>query len=308
MTFSMKKTLLALGGAIVMLASCKEKAPPINLTDLTSVDFDTLVVPVPAAEEHNVLVDEFTGQTCANCPAAHEALKSIKAGYAAGRINVLGLYYEGPSQSKPPYSHGGINDFRTEAAKQINSQAYGSKWDLPGGGVDRELVAGQIFLYRGSWASAIATQIAKPTPVNLNVTSVFDESKQEATITVTAIYTQAVTAPHNLSVAIVEDSIIDVQENNTVTGGFEEHYVFMNVLRDMITNIPYGNELKVWGTRDAKEPGRSMQRIFKYKVLPRTKTTETPINPKHCHVVAYINNVGSGNYAIVQSKSAELAP
>ena len=92
-------TAMSLG---FFLVSCKETPPPINygggaVVDTTYED----AANIPAAEPHEVLVEEFTGQSCTNCPAAHESLEKIREDHN-NRVNVIGLYYEGISQTKPP--------------------------------------------------------------------------------------------------------------------------------------------------------------------------------------------------------------
>src|SRR5690606_35021325 len=105
----------------------------------------------------------------------------------------------------------------------------------------------------------------------------YNDTDSTATITATITYTAQVLTQQNLSIAIVEDSIIDLTEIPT---GEEEHYIFTNVFRGMVPAAPYGDPLL--STLDVNEPGRVNRRIYTYKVNPAW-------NASHCRVVAFVH-------------------
>lgn len=293
----MKKILFA-ASSILALAACKEKAPYINFAELQSVDTTYVISPVPATDPHNVLVEEFTGQMCSNCPAAHDQLKAISNG-SPGRVNIVGLYMYGSPQTRKP--EGAANDFRDSASNFINTTYYASISDLPSGGVDRVPQAGRISLYKNAWADAIATRLGATDSLNLAVKSVYDSTTGIAQIKVTVTYTKDVATPENLTVVIVESDIIDKQEFPTE---LREEYDFTNVFRTMLTTVPSGDPLTVGSSHD-KKAGRVFERVFTYKPAD-FKSSEPRLKPRNCKVIAYVNTQNGTDYHISQSTSAPL--
>ncbi len=301
----MNKVLLAFICSAVLLlescAGCKENNPPLDFSN-ASISDTTYVLPAGSfpttPSPHNVLVEEFTGQGCSNCPAAHDLLKTVAA-TNPNRVNIIGLYIFGPTQGKPP--HGSIHDFRDSIANRVNAQVYNGINNLPSGGVDRVAIAGQVSLAKDLWVNAINTQLTTEDPLNLELDTHHNVTDDIDTIIVKITYIKEVKTIQNLTVVIVEDSMRDYQENGL---HIEADYLFTNVFRDMVTPVPGGVE--IGSDMDTKEPGRVYQKIYTYKPKPRSTATEPQIKPKNCKVIAFVNNWGSGNYRIVQSAQCPL--
>ncbi len=299
----MNKIILAfVCGAAIFFESCsgcKENVPPVKIDNANFVaqgDTSYIVTTVPAVQLHNVLVEEFTGQSCSNCPAAHDALKAevVKSG---GHVNVLGLYYFGSLQSNPVKGY--VHDLRDSMALQINQLIYGGDLTLPGGGVDRVSVGGTRFLGQSSWGGEIAKRLAVPSDMNIDIATRANVADSLDTIIVKVTYTKAVSDTHYLSVAILEDSIVDKQEKGST---HVDDYDFENVFRGLVTPVPNGVELK----DSAKVAGRVFQKVFVYrpkKIIPR-------IIQKNCRVVAFVHGAPPpiGDYRIHQSMQAPLRP
>lgn len=66
-------SLPAAAAALLLFAACQSTAPDERYTIIDDSEF------VP---QRSVLVEEFTGQTCVNCPGAHELMSSLE-----GRMN-----------------------------------------------------------------------------------------------------------------------------------------------------------------------------------------------------------------------------
>ena len=293
----MKKVLLALS-CVALLASCEEKAPVINFGEPIAQDTTFVLPTVPAAEKHNVLVEEFTGQSCSNCPAAHELLTEIKNSHEPGRINIIGLYFEGITQTRPP--QGAKYDFRNVQAKLIATDVYQGVSSIPAGGVERVSIGGTIKLDRSVWSSTIDARLNVPSPVNLKIEGEYNATDSIASIRATVVYTSKVDFPHNISIVVVEDSIIDKQEypsTHPVHPGYDKAYVFTNIFRGMVTNAPFGDPLLP--TITAKEPGRALVKNFKYKLT-------NVLNPAKCRVIAFINSTKTGDLQIIQSAQVKL--
>ncbi len=304
----MRNTILSVACLVFLLTSCEEKPPIINFGAGTSVD-TTYVLDasaIPAAQPHNVLMEEFTGASCTNCPAAHELLNNIENDHP-GRINLLGLYITGPLQTKPP--HGAKYDFRDKDATTISADIYGGVNILPSGGIDRVPVNGNIRIDKGLWISNFESQLATTQPVNVEVAAAFDTASGEGTVVVTLTYTDAVSFDHNLSIAVSESSIIDVQEypaTDPVHPNADEEYDFENVFRGMLTTVPSGDAILPSITD--KEAGRVVVRKYTFALQSLVEDGDdvTVINPKNCKVVAFVTR--ADDHRVLQSAQTKLMP
>ena len=289
----MKRSFIIIYSFVLLIASCKEKGPKINFTDPIVADTTFLVSPVPAVDTHNVLAEEFTGQSCPNCPAAHELLNSLAAN---GRLNIIGLYVYGVAQATPPAGH--AYDFRDSTATDICTAIYGGAplSGIPCGGIDRVPVGGQLAPYAGAWTNAISLRQNIPDSLNLSLHSGYNAVDSIDTVIATVTYTTQVSTPQSLSIAVVEDSIIDLQET---TSGTDPNYVFTNVFRGM---IPGANGTDILTAYAVKAPGRVDRRTYLYKPKAGMKA-------KNCRLIAFVSYSSTfSSKAVLQSVQTKMIP
>ena len=294
----MNKLSIAICLGVILFAGCREHSIPIDFGQVSATKTETTYMlsasAIPPADPHNVLIEEFTGQDCDICPSAHTILEGIEAN---GQVNVIGLYITNFNQTEPP--KGALYDFRHATATLIGNNIYGGISAMPQGGIDRVPSGGSLLLGRSIWSSAVNDQKLVKDPLNLSVLSSFTGGI--ATITATVTYLQTMSTKQNLTIVIVEDSIIDKQLTPT---GVDNNYLFTDVFRDMITAAPLGDA--ILDTMAVKQVGRVYSRIYKY-----TPPLMTPaINPAHCRVIAFVNAPGgtSGDFHVYQSVQTKMAP
>ena len=293
--------LLALS-ALLLLQACKEKAPPIILNETVAVD-SYYTVQVPVAEPHNVLIENFTGATCTNCPAAHDFLHGLDT-QNRGRINIINLYIKNFPQTIPPNE--AKYDFRTDDATTLRNSVFQSLPSMPIAGIDRapwSTVTNRPLLYNKSdWATIVNTRKSATDSFNVTLMASFDDAANKANIDVAVTYLFPTTALLNLSVAIVEDSMVDHQEYPSYT---DTAYLFTDVLRAYVTAVPFGDPVAPKLT--TKPAGQVYKRHYTYQ-LP-AKGTKNSWNPRHCKVIAYIHQDGAkGGIMVYQSKQVHLLP
>ncbi len=297
----MKKILLACSAAAILFITsngCKEIGPNVNLSTATATDSPYTVSPVPVAQAHNVLVEDFSGQHCSNCPSAHASAESAAAA-SNGHVNIITYYYDISSQSDP--IAGSLHDFRdTVAARRIDAQYYNGVSDLPHGGIDRvPNSSGSLAIDYTTWPGVISSRLPVVDSVNLKVTSYWDAAANKATIKATIVYLYPNTFTQNLSVVIVEDSMVDKQSDGI---HIDETYLFLDVFRAMVTNIPAGDPILPALT--TKIAGQADMRTYTY-----TPAAVVPaIVPKHCRVVAFVSSTNGTDQHILQSATAPLVP
>lgn len=206
----MNKTLLALCSASLILASC-------GGVD----DYDRFVPTTPVEVARTVLIEDFTGQNCVNCPAAHEVLDQLVAQY--------------PSNVIPVSIHAGHFAVKVERTRypdyiglaQPEGDAMASRWGItayPSGVVNRTGGA----LEADSWAEAVRRQLATPSHLGLSVEASIPSS-DPSEIDIAVILDPQENVDGTLHVWVVESGIVAFQLSNGQ--GRIPDYVHNNVYR-----------------------------------------------------------------------------
>lgn len=297
----MKKLLLSLGVAgLFIFQSCEEVGPLIEgvNTVADSTGTDTVYTSAPEAPQAKVvLVEEFTGVSCPNCPAGQAQLKDIKNNLN-GDLIIIAYHIENNGFTEPVQKDGNIlskYDFRTPDATEVSKNIYGTISRMPQAGIDR-LPEGENntpALDRANWSNAAERRAAEEVPVNIHLESAFDENTREATVTVKLVYNADVNFKEKITLAVLEDSIVDAQ---TFTSTKEKEYLHEHVLRDIVTPIT-GSAVpeKV----SPKVPGRVYERTYTFSV-------DNKWHEEHCHIVAFVSNDEADNRLIVQAAEVKL--
>jgi hypothetical protein len=306
----MKRTIAAICGLALLIAGCREKNVPVvfprPIVAGTDSTYNLLSVAggvLPAPQPHNVLIEEFTGQGCSNCPFGHNTLDQLNstAGYI-GRMNVVSMYYYkvGFIEVIPP--PGSTHDFRAvpdSITTRISDLIYGGIGSIPIAGLDRTAGGGSLLFEATQWANVIGTQESVADSLNMDVASSF--SSNTATIKVTITYTRDVKTRQNISVFIVEDGIVDYQSYRGKPNDIDSSYVFKDVFRAALSHDYLGDGFL--DTMAVKPAGQVYWRKFTYTI------DTTKMNPANCRVIAFVNNRGDGgDYRVAQSVQCPLKP
>ncbi len=249
----MKKILFALSllVGVALLSSCEEIPPYINFEPESVVEDTTYVSSeIPTAQQRQIVIEEITGVRCPNCPTAQAEAKAISARFP-NRVNILTLHplnkvnaLTTPFDPARGDKHLSKYDFRTQAGALI-FEMVGISNSLPVGNVNRIKFPGEISANTDyqKWSAFSEAELAKPTPLNLEVTA--KNIGEEVEIRVKVTYTQAVSDSNYLSVAILESDLEDVQESRDAGGAsiYVEDYIHNHVLRAMASSF-FGDLLK----------------------------------------------------------------
>lgn len=283
----MKKALL-FAGSLLLFAACTEKGfeavPRVEGGDTT------YMATVETAQARMVMMEEFTGVTCPNCPRGHLEIASIQAQHP-DRILAVSLYYDGLGQTRPVEGVTRQN-FRTADATSLADGIFGGVSALPSASIDRVPVGGITLPSFVGWAGAVETRIGIPAPANVQVTSEYEEGTRTAIIRVRIAYTTTVTKKQAVTLLLTEDSLVDAQE---YPDRIDTFYNFKHVMRDAVT-APTGEPML---DGISKEAGRVYERTFVYPV-------KAEWNAKHCKLVAIVHNAESGDKEVLQAAEAKL--
>lgn len=251
--------------SLFSIVGCKETCPGVNLIDNT-VTGDTISVPVDASlstQKRNVILEDFTGVQCVNCPDGHTIAASIINSYPAGRVVVVAMH-SGHLLTNP-YSFGHY-DFRTTEGDDIEN-LVGPISSKPIGDIDRKLFAGEttIPVGRAKWVGYVAQDMLDSVPkVQMKMESQYTDATRILSLGVTLQYSTAITNNLNLSVMLTESGMIEPQLGGPNGGatGIDTFYVHRHVLRDMITP---STGMPVIGT---KTPGHATKYMLPDFTIP----------------------------------------
>lgn len=180
----------------------------------------------------NAILEEFTGIHCQYCPDGHAIAQSI-LNNNPGRAFVIAIHqgsFAVPSGSEPDYR----TPFGDAIAGQTGLTGY------PSGTVNRHVFSGSATaLNRGAWAGACDQIMQEASPVNVGITSEYEEASRQLTINVELYYTDNAAASSNfINVALIQDSVYGPQTG----GGAGNNYRHMHMLRYMVTG-QWGDEV-----------------------------------------------------------------
>jgi hypothetical protein len=192
-----------------------------------------------------VLLEDFTGFKCVNCPKAHKQADSLLKEFGS-RLVVMSLHVSrtfanpGPYSAQHPTSF--LYDFRTPTGNEIAAQfniidlATGdlaSGVGLPIGLVNRTPnSAGDTRITYGNWESAISDQLAETAKAAVSITSTYDSLSRNVSATISIRATEDITDPASISLYLVEDSIVYWQENGAV---YDSLYLHKHVFRGALS-------------------------------------------------------------------------
>lgn len=255
-------TLLAAGG---LFTACE-----------TIDEADRWTEPAPVEMKKNVLVEDFTGQNCVNCPAAAELIHNLSATKMGEHIVAVSIHGGAMSIDATKSPFGLALPIGEEYNKHWGIQAW------PSGIIDRAGGVKDV----PSWSSSIVERMSKDLVVDLTANVSFDIDTRTASISVTA--TEGVTSDMRLTVWLTESNIEGRQK---FTDHEEEKYVHNHVLRDCLTD-PYGDALTngQWSMTYEIPKGYGMgERIASLNAKPENMAVVAFITDKNGEVLQVID-------------------
>lgn len=259
---------------------------------LACSEWETLV-PIPDNGPVNskriVVVEEFTGASCVNCPKGIAATSAIRDLYPYNVI-VIAVHSNFLGQ---PATTGQVN-LRTPDAQAIESFLgnWGAKPEAAFNRLHDD--ANQTFRYGNPdiWKTYVDEELKKTPQVELKISTNFDSASRELKVTLIVKGLEAINEPVHLHCGITESNIIADQLENTTK---ILNFVHNHVLRKMITPIP-GEKVA-----DTLAVGQSVTKEYSY-ILPQDAILWKPEN---CDVFAYASLDENKKY-ILQGAEAKV--
>ena len=201
---------------ILTFAACTEIAPII-----------------PALGDKKVLVEEFTGVRCVNCPAGAAELENLKSIYG-DRLVIVSIH---AGDFAPPYSDSKF-DFRTAEGSALETW-LGTPLGYPTAVVNRKKFSGQQSLQvsKANWAGLIAEESKTASILNVTIVKKYTKDLRDLMMTVTLVPSEKLPEDVRLSVLLTENDVVDQQETPQ---GKKSDYKHKHVLRRILSGDAKG--------------------------------------------------------------------
>jgi hypothetical protein len=246
----------------VFLASCDKIDDPY-----------TLPVPVKAWYGKKVLIEDYTGHKCPNCPGAAVDANNLKNLYGE-KVIVLAVHAGFFAKPAPPTLP---EDFRTLAGDAWNT--FFGFTQYPNGMINRKGYPNTHIAASGDWAGKTALALAEIPEIELLITKTYNPSDSSISGKVTASFLKTIKKKLKLQIVITEDSIIAPQINATTTipDYVHRHMLRASVNGDWGSTLTDGNSFSLIDTELSHNYQYSLKAtpLINYKI-------------KHCSIIAFV--------------------
>lgn len=189
-----------------------------------------MITPFVPSGNRVILLEEFTGKGCTNCPKGSREIENLRTQYPN---NLVAVSIHAGFFANPEFFPLGQYDLRTDEG-QLLYDYLGPNLGYPAGVVDRIPVNGDMQIGLNQWASAINRDIQDDPAVEINLDADYVADTRTLTVTVNSIGKENVAGEIRLSIMLTESGIVDAQDDMEA-GGIVPDYVHNHVLRDMLT-------------------------------------------------------------------------
>ena len=183
-----------------------------------------------------VLIEDFTGHRCQNCPDAATELASLQDFYGDKIIGIAIHPHTTFSIPSPLSQTSYTYDFRTKWGNEIDNIFDISSEGLPKGMVNRIGFSTNHRLGKDEWATMVQNELQKDPIFGININSNVDNGNGIISIEVTSLVN--LDEEYKLVVCLTENEIINWQKYNTDIENYEHNHV----LRCLITTT-YGDSI-----------------------------------------------------------------
>lgn len=227
---------------------------------------DRLIYVKPAEVGRAILIEDFTGQRCNNCPTGTEIINGIVDTYGEDNVIAVGIHSGPLGFPGTATAVGLVTDTGNE---------YYSHWD-------KENKMGQPWVifnrktspdsHYNNWAAMVSTIISEKSNLTVNIANAYDAASRTLTTTVGADGLSG-SVKGKLQVWIVEDGVTALQK--MPDGSTNKKYIHNHVFRAAVNGT--------WGEDVTVKEGETTTKQYSYK-LPEAW------NADNIAVVAFVYN------------------
>lgn len=276
---------LALATAGFLLMSCDKVEEPF--TRKIFIDTTTQV------HQKRVLLEDYTGHTCVNCPDAALIAHNLKNNLG-NKLVIIAVHAGWFANPTPTGDF--TDDFRTETGNAWDATFGISNVGNPNGLVNRKnYTSGEHILSPAAWSGAVMDALDEPVLIDLKIDNDYDTATRQLSTDVTIEFVETIDQNLNLIVVITESGIIAPQKNNNAETGptpIIYDYEHNDMLRASVNSI-WGTPVAAIGTTNPV----SVKKSF-------THTLNQTYKAANCKVVAFVYDTDTKE--VLQAAEGEL--
>ena len=271
-------------GLTLFSSACEEIPPVIN--PFTGEPPDTVID--IESQKRQVLIEEFTGVRCVQCPAGSAEIATLLAIHGE-RLVAVSIH---AGDFSPPFPQSQY-DFRTTEGEQLIN-FLGPPISYPSAVIDRKLFDGEndLILGRNEWAGYIEQEKALDPVVKIAVLTQYNQTTRKLDVEVQLYPQETISEPDvRLSILLTESNIVDIQDT---PDGKVNDYVHKHVFRDMLTS--YLGE----AVSESLVAGNVITKNFSYTLPESWNAGEAALQEDEMHVVAFVH-LGTTSKEVLQA-------
>ncbi len=202
----MKKTLYILAIIGLFLGGCdKIEEPFLDPTGGSG--------PGPGEKVRKVMLEEFTGHICVNCPEATKLANDLKQVFGEQLILVSIHAGDLAVPDDAPFNA----DYRTNIGTDIYN--FYQPVGVPMGMVNRISYEGGVTLFKDSWEPAIQELLALPPEASIEIELDYNAGSRLLDVHVHNEFLDDIPRTLNICVVVIESDIISAQKNDLASVG-----------------------------------------------------------------------------------------
>jgi len=243
-----------------------------------------------------VLVEDYTGHKCGNCPAAARELRKLDSLYP-GKVIPMAVHAGFYATVNTQYP----TDLRSQAGTDYDTFFGNSFAGNPNGLVNRVGFGTASFIKQWSdWGASAYGMMSMPADFNISISNNYNAGTNQVSSVITTKAINAKTGTYNLVVVLTEDSIIAEQIDYSLPAAqqYMTNYEFNHVLRGAM-NSTWGDQI----ISTSLNAGDSIVTTISNFQLSSTWKY------KKCHIIAFIYDAdptSPTHYEIQQAEIKEI--
>lgn len=249
----------------------------------------------PPSSEQKVMIEDFTGHKCTNCPKAHLEARNIQV-LNPGKVIVVSIH--SGFFATPDGSGHYTADYRSTEGNDISTVFNVSTY--PSGTINRTKYSGKYLHGSDSWQEYVDTELAKTAKAAVTLEVEWNGDTRQVVINPTVQVLEDLSGSYSLCVLITEDSINSPQANNNILVGTTpviDPYYHRHVFRKAVNGT--------WG-----EILNSSETIVSGTTFTKSYNFAIPSgwNADHCSVIAYVCRMddAADKYSVIQVEEAHV--
>ena len=267
--------------SLVYLTSC-DKIEGNHFQPLCATD-TAYTFPIDnTSNVYRVLLEDYTGHTCGNCPTAANIIYNTLVPTYGGNLVVIGVHagffaIPCPPASRPPASPVGSYSEDLNTAAGTAWYNFFNIYSNPLGMVNRIGYPNNEIITSTNWNTTIAGAIGNMAQVKIRVHNIYDPSTRRLQTFTETKFINPLSDNYNLNVVLTEDSVIAWQEDYADSIPNIPNYAERHVLRGSL-NGNFGEQIN---TSTPTNAGTIFLKSY-------CTTLSSGWNAAQCHVVVFL--------------------